>query len=1628
MSEREIFQSAVDITDAVERRAFLDEACGDDRALREQVEQLLRSHDDASRFLETPAAQQLAPDTADEPDATTVLPKPWQAFPASSANLADEATALDFLEPSTKPDSLGRLAHYEVVEVLGRGAFGIVLKAFDEKLHRMVAIKVMNPELAATSPPRKRFQREAQSAAKVRHENIVAIHAVEEQPLPYLVMEYIPGGTLQQRLDQHGPLDLEEILRIGQQVALGLAAAHAQGLLHRDIKPANILLESGVEERAKITDFGLARATDDASLTQSGLIAGTPMFMAPEQAKGQPLDHRADLFSLGSVLYTMASGRPPFRAPNTIAVLKRLCEDTPRPITEIIPETPPWLCDIIAKLQAKDPDDRFQSAKDVAQVLGEGLAHVKDPARTPQPVAPVLSASNTATKVMPRRDAGRSRSSNMVLTIIIGFCLVPVLGCLAVMVALAIPAYQAAQFRKMVSLQGTGTLIVQSDEPFITALVDDQRHPLPGREAIELEMPAGPHTVAFFQEGQLRQTQQVDVQAGQTHVVQLSTKAPTVLYDTAVDMAAWQPLFNGRDLTGWEPNPHWAIENGCLVSRVLPSASRTPPLLTTVRNNFQNFHARVEAKINSGGDSGLFFRFGEEGNKALQAQISPAPSGMGSLLRETTTLIPSTITVGPETWFTLEVIAQGPRITVVVNGTEVVRWLDPSGDVPRGPLAFESGFPGTELMIRKVEVKSPPSDSPGTDLAWQPLFNGRDLTGWQTHPQQPGHWRVEEGAIVGSGEVSHLFTQRADLHDFEFRGEVRLNPQGNSGVFIRTPFIMPDASAAMASPPGYEVQLVAGNQIHPQQQYLSGGLIPLANTSGANIIQPTRWYKFRVIALGNKFETWIDDVQTVSAIDPLRKYQGGHLALQVWSAESRVEFRNLEVRRFSSSGNRPEEEQSIWSADAPPPALAPFDSTQATTHQEAWAHYLGVPVEFTDTLGSQFRLIPPGEFRMGGSEEEIQQLARELEQAGANEFDLFVARMSGPQHQVTLTQPFYLGVHELTVGQYRAFIEASRHIPTMEQLKVNRFKWQDAAVEPNSAQRAVIGISWDDAQAYCLWASKQRGLEYGLPTEAQWEFACRAGTTTLWSFGDEVAELPDYAVFGRETFWPAEVVGSKKPNPFGLYDMHGNADEWCLDWHDSDIYKKGPSRNPVILTNPTNKNSGRVARGGTAQSAPWWTRSATRPWDFPASPNNPKGVRLALSVDSVRKTLSQRPPLAKHQFPSDKWFDAIPLIDPQLDKWDLPERTGQNEWRIENGELAVTRDVLASKLLLPLDSNWTAFECELEFTRREGEGGLNINIPTAAGECPVVFSAPNVYGLHLGAPTTGKVLQPELKLTTGQRTTVRVVVRRQNERDHVAVEVNGEAVGEWDGDRTAIAYTHFEGYPSDRRMSLWIQRGGNDIVFHRIRIRPLDGTTAETLRPVSKDIIAAAAPAEWETLFNGTDLTGWKTHADEPGGWRVEDGALVGSESPAYLFSERDDFTDFHLRAEVQINDGGDGGVMLRCPFTKPGKEGLPGYEAQIQAGKPLVDGWNSGAIGGSFPMTGWRLLVPSSVLSHPDERFVLEVIAKGNEMETRINGEKTAWSIDPDRTFTRGHIALQHSGEMTTVKFYKLEIRPLSP
>ncbi|QEG43084.1 protein kinase domain-containing protein [Roseimaritima ulvae] len=336
--------------------------------------------------------QWLSPDELDSEIDTDSLGVPtcWQRPTAWT-----ESMAKALLSQPLHPEMLGRIGRYDVERLIGSGGMGVVFKAHDTELHRPVAIKLLAPYLAESGAARKRFAREARAAAAVVDEHVVAIHNVESdvdpEQAPFLVMKYIAGGSLQQRLDREGSLELCEILRIGTHTAKGLAAAHAQGLIHRDVKPSNILLDEGVE-RALLTDFGLARTEDDACLTRSGFHPGTPHYMSPEQVRGEPIDARSDLFGLGCVLYALCSGHPPFRAETSYAVLRRITDDRPRPLRETNANIPEWLDRIVMKLLSKSPNDRFASAAQVAEVLEGCLAHTQHPTTTPlpDPVAALL--------------------------------------------------------------------------------------------------------------------------------------------------------------------------------------------------------------------------------------------------------------------------------------------------------------------------------------------------------------------------------------------------------------------------------------------------------------------------------------------------------------------------------------------------------------------------------------------------------------------------------------------------------------------------------------------------------------------------------------------------------------------------------------------------------------------------------------------------------------------------------------------------------------------------------------------------------------------------------------------------------------------------------------------------------------------------------------------------------------------------------------------------------------------------------------------------------------------------------------------------------------------------------------
>jgi eukaryotic-like serine/threonine-protein kinase len=323
----------------------------------------------ASRLETLPPSTRVMSGFRTPPDATAIEP-PADEHPTRPPGAG-------FLAPAERPDELGRLGGYRVLGRIGAGGMGVVFRAEDPALRRVVALKVMRPEVAADPTAKARFLREARATAAVEHDHIVPIFQVsEDRGIPFLAMPLLRGESLSARLKAAGgPLPLFEVVRIGREVAEGLAAAHEKGLIHRDIKPSNVWLE-GNRRRVRILDFGLVRETTtgaagDETLTREGSMIGTPAYMSPEQARGDPVDGRSDLFSLGVLLYQMATGRLPFRTGSTVAVLTSVAIDTPSPPIQVNPLLPAAMNDLIVELLNKQPGDRAASAADVARRLAD---------------------------------------------------------------------------------------------------------------------------------------------------------------------------------------------------------------------------------------------------------------------------------------------------------------------------------------------------------------------------------------------------------------------------------------------------------------------------------------------------------------------------------------------------------------------------------------------------------------------------------------------------------------------------------------------------------------------------------------------------------------------------------------------------------------------------------------------------------------------------------------------------------------------------------------------------------------------------------------------------------------------------------------------------------------------------------------------------------------------------------------------------------------------------------------------------------------------------------------------------------------------------------------------------------
>jgi serine/threonine-protein kinase len=360
-----------------------------------------------------------------------------------------------------------------------------------------------------------------------------------------------------------------------------------------------------------------------------------------------------------------------------------------------------------------------------------------------------------------------------------------------------------------------------------------------------------------------------------------------------------------------------------------------------------------------------------------------------------------------------------------------------------------------------------------------------------------------------------------------------------------------------------------------------------------------------------------------------------------------------------------------WPPDAPPSAVAPFDAAAAREHQQAWAGHLNLPAEYTNSIGMKFVLVPPADFMRGTPATVIEKLVDE-----ANHEDIpdpyrwwYRAHIyeEGPLHRVLLTRPIYLGIHELTVGTFRKFADGTKFQTDAERRNAELSApepgqppsksvpiWRETTTWSPTDDHPVVCVSWNDAIAFCKWLSERESKRYRLPTSAEWEFACRAGTETRYSFGDKPATLDPHGWWKGNADGMAHAVGLKKPNAFGLFDMHGNVMEWCSDRYSPNSYREFQHS---VIRDPTGPALGdaQVLHGGSWAFYAHAVRSAFYQDEKPDAVSNQVGFRVVLEIDDARlrpaeRRAATRPSRqrveAATESPSASWLKQVASMPP----------------------------------------------------------------------------------------------------------------------------------------------------------------------------------------------------------------------------------------------------------------------------------------------------------------------------------------------------------------------------------------------
>ncbi|MDA0833414.1 MAG: SUMF1/EgtB/PvdO family nonheme iron enzyme [Planctomycetota bacterium] len=1047
------------------------------------------------------------------------------------------------------------LGNYLLIEKIGAGGMGQVFKARHRRMERFVAIKMLPPNVTKDQAAVARFEREVIAAAKINHPNIVAAHDADcANGVHFLVMELVEGNDLSALVKKEGPFPLVKTVNFILQAAKGLEAAHAVGIVHRDIKPANLLLDK--KGTVKILDMGLARLNGDedtatqAELTGTGTVMGTVDYMAPEQALNtKTADARADIYSLGCSFYYLLTGKATYGGDTLMAKLLAHREHPIPSLRASNPEVTEHLEAVFCKMIAKKVEDRFQTMTEVIAALESCGTNHQPSISTPQSFSTTSDTGlmnflqdtpvRTIQKTQPTKKVAAKKSNKNQQPpwknskVLMGAATLGLLLLAGIIISLTTKE---------------GMLVVTVDQPDAVVQVLDAEGKVEVSQKgdngkVTIAIDPGKHRLRVEKEGFEFFTQDFEIESGGKSAIPAklvplgdepglaATRKPFVIEapKAEVNDDGWKALFDGQTLTGWTGDVGlMTVENGVLVNDGKKG-------IVTAPGDYQNLEIEIEFRLANGGNSGLGICYAGSGDPSIN---------------------------GLEVQMIDDDAYPGLRNTQICGAVFKVAAAKP-GHFKRWPEWNRLRVTSSESDLR-VEL----NDVLVTDI---------------TRPQLKQLNSQHTGASRTTGKVC-LFphTGRSEYRSFRIR-----SPEQMPVKLLDS--MAPPADAAVLNGHSYKFfsEVLTWREAKARCEEMGGHLATIESDAENNLVAdlaensiPNR-NAMDGVWIGATDEhkegewKWIDgsplSFTKWGPGQPSNKQDAEHylllyLAKREWSDQP---LKSLQHMTYFVCE---------WDA-APPPAVAPFNADEAKAHQQAWAKYLGVPVEYTNSIGIKMILIPPGEYQMGTPSDEP-----------------WHSNFESPVHPVVITKPFYLGTFEVTSDQWKCVME-SGPVPT------------------TPGGNPAGGVSPLSAASFCEQLSemqneKSTGRRYRLPTEAEWEYACRAGTTTAYHFGPTFSEM-DASCSATQ---PISKVGIYRPNAFGLFDMHGNIWECCKDYFSPTYYSENPKEDPQGPLQGTH----RVLRGGGAgDHGELSCRAGSRLANEEARSYVTIGLRVACDLDEV---------------------------------------------------------------------------------------------------------------------------------------------------------------------------------------------------------------------------------------------------------------------------------------------------------------------------------------------------------------------------------------------------------------------------